>query len=465
MTYQPDLEKAEASGRPYDILHQHARFYRTSYSDFGFSLDDPEGEHGNTTAALDERMHYHHDLDAGESTLGAGLLRVLMRSVIERGGYSQKGFLDDFIRYMTQPRSNRDPYTEIYLRRWFEHYSQGTTPENCAEHQRRVWSIGSVGGLVRPLVLALLNPENPFVATGMALGHWSRLLKMLGPSYYPDSLGKRGRPPIPLKRMLRMYFVRQWHALSDEALEDAIYDSQALRNFVGVDLAVESVPDATTLLKFRHMLEKQSLTQLIFEQINAHLAEKGMLMREGSIVDATIIAAPPSTKNRAKARDPEMHQAEKGNQWHFGMKAHIGVDADSGLVHSLTGTAANVADITESGNLLQGDETDVFGDAGYTGVAKRASFKESTVVWHVAEKRGKLKKMEAGRRKDLVVQRERVKAQIRSKVEHPFHVIKNLFRHRKVRYRGLLKNTAQLFTMFGLANLVLARRLKRPQCA
>ncbi len=171
MTYQPDLEKAEASGRPYDILHQHARFYRTSYSNFGFSLGDREGEHGNATAAMDERMHYHHGLEAGESTLGAGLLRVMMRSIIERGGYSQDGFLDDFIRYMTQARSNRDPYTEIYLRRWFEHYSQGTAPENCAEHQRRVWSIGSVGGLVRPLVLALLNPDNPFVATGMALAH------------------------------------------------------------------------------------------------------------------------------------------------------------------------------------------------------------------------------------------------------------------------------------------------------
>jgi len=256
-----------------------------------------------------------------------------------------------------------------------------------------------------------------------------------------------------------MYFVQQWYALADEALEDAIYDSQALRDFVGIDLGVESVPDATTLLKFRHLLEKQALTQVIFEQINGHLAERGMLMREGTIVDATIIAAPPSTKNRAKARDPEMHQAKKGNEWHFGMKAHIGTDADSGLVHSLTGTAANVADITESEHLLHGDETEAYADAGYTGVAKRQEFQGSDVVWHVAEKRGKLKKMEEGPRKTLIVQRERVKAQIRAKVEHPFHVVKNLFRHRKVRYRGLLKNTAQLFTLFGLANLVLARRL------
>lgn len=171
MNYTPDVPRARALGRPFEILHQHARFYRTSYSDFGFTLDDQEGEHGNATAALDERMHYHHGLEAGASTLGAGLIRVLMRSVIDRGGYSQEGFLDDFIRYMTQPRDNRDPYTEIYLRRWFEHYSQGVAPENCAEQQRRVWSIGSVGGLVRPLVLALLNPGNPYLATGMALGH------------------------------------------------------------------------------------------------------------------------------------------------------------------------------------------------------------------------------------------------------------------------------------------------------
>ena len=288
---------------------------------------------------------------------------------------------------------------------------------------------------------------------------WSRLLKALSPYYYPDSRGKRGRPPIPLKRMLRMYFVQQWYALADEALEDAIYDSQALRNFVGIDLAVESVPDATTLLKFRHLLEKQALTQVIFEQINGHLADRGMLMREGTIVDATIIAAPPSTKNKAKARDPEMHQTKKGNEWYFGMKAHIGTDADSGLVHSLTGTAANVADITETERLLHGEESDVFADAGYTGVAKRDEFKDSNVTWHVAEKRGKLKKMPEGPRKDLVTRFEKTKAQIRAKVEHPFHVIKNLFRHRKVRYRGLLKNTAQLFTLFALGNLILARRI------
>ena len=175
--------------------------------------------------------------------------------------------------------------------------------------------------------------------------------------------------------MLRMYFVQQWYALADEALEDAIYDSQALRNFVGVDLAVESVPDATTLLKFRHLLEERSLTKVIFEEINGYLSEKGMLMREGTIVDATIIAAPPSTKNRAKARDPEMHQTKKGNEWHFGMKMHIGVDDTLGLIHSIDTTAANVHDIVPTGKLLHGEEQRVFGDAGYLGIQKRDEHK------------------------------------------------------------------------------------------
>ena len=161
---------------------------------------------------------------------------------------------------------------------------------------------------------------------------------------YPK--GERGRPPVGLERMLRIYFVQQWYGLADEALEDALYDSQALRDFVGIDLSRESVPDATTLLKFRHLLQDNDLTRALFDEINAHLAQQGLLMRSGTIVDATIIAAPSSTKNADKARDPDMHQAKKGNEWHFGMKAHIGVDAESGLVHSVIGTAANVSDIT-----------------------------------------------------------------------------------------------------------------------
>jgi transposase, IS5 family len=189
-------------------------------------------------------------------------------------------------------------------------------------------------------------------------------------------------------------------------------------------------------------------------------------MRSGTIVDATIIAAPSSTKNEGNARDPEMHQVKKGNEWHFGMKAHIGVDADSGLVHSLSTTAANAADVTQAQHLLHGDERDVFADAGYTGVAKREEIIEAQaegsidadVRWHVAMKRGKLKAMPEGRYKGLITALERAKAQVRARVEHPFHVIKNLFRHRKVRYKGLAKNEAQLFSLFALANIVIAKR-------
>ena len=264
--------------------------------------------------------------------------------------------------------------------------------------------------------------------------------------------------------MLRIYFLQQWYGLSDEALEDALYDSIAMRTFAGIDLAVESVPDATTLLKFRRLLVEHGLTRALFDEIGIMLCQRGLLMKEGTIVDATIIEAPPSTKNAEKSRDPEMHQTKKGNEWHFGMKAHIGVDADSGLVHSLVGTAANESDVSQAHALLHGHEELAFGDAGYTGVASRDEMQGKSVKWHVALKRGKIKAMRDGALKDLLIAAERTKAQIRARVEHPFHVIKNLFRHRKVRYKGLAKNTAQLFSLFGLANLVLARkRLLAPQ--
>ena len=289
---------------------------------------------------------------------------------------------------------------------------------------------------------------------------WTRLVAMIEP-FYPK--GERGRPPMGVERMLRIYFLQQWYALADEALEDALYDSQALRSFAGIDLGSEAVPDATTLLKFRHLLEKQKLTRQIFDSINALLGERGVLMREGTIVDATIIAAPPSTKNQAKARDPEMHQTKKGNEWHFGMKAHIGVDLDSGLVHSLTGTAANVADIVETHELLHGQEKNGYVDAGYAGVEKRAEIlaKFAHVRWYVAAKRGKVKAMAEGRRKEITQALEKAKAQLRAYVEHPFHIVKNLFKHRKVRYRGLAKNTAQLHSLFALANLVIAKNALR----
>src|SRR5436190_2320325 len=197
---------------------------------------------------------------------------------------------------------------------------------------------------------------------------WARLCAVIEP-HYPT--GQRGRPPIGVERMLRIYFLQQWYALADEALEDALYDSQALRTFAGIDLSVEAVPDATTLLKFRHLLEAHDLTQRLFQEVGALLEERKLLLKEGTIVDATILAAPSSTKNARQERDPEMHQTRKGHQWYFGMKAHIGVDAKSGLVHSLSGTAANVSDISQSPVLLHGEEKEAYGDAAYLGVEKR----------------------------------------------------------------------------------------------
>ncbi|MEZ2745892.1 IS5 family transposase [Halopseudomonas bauzanensis] len=299
-----------------------------------------------------------------------------------------------------------------------------------------------------------------FLAQMNSVVPWQKLIEVLSPSYFPNSAGKRGRPPMGLERMLRIYFLQQWYALADEALEDAIYDSQSMRDFVGIDLAVESVPDATTLLRFRHMLEKHDLTQRIFEQINASMAEQGLFMREGTIVDATLIAAAPSTKNKARKRDPEMKQTRKGNQWYFGMKAHIGVDAVTGLTHSLVATSANVADVTMSDLLVRDDDQRIYGDAGYTGMWKHLGEEKGdrNSCCCVAAKRGSIKKMKDGPRKTLLQAIEKEKASIRAKVEHPFHVVKNLFGYKKTRYKGLAKNQAQLFSLFGLANLVLARR-------
>jgi IS5 family transposase len=275
--------------------------------------------------------------------------------------------------------------------------------------------------------------------------------------HYPKGEG-RGRPPIGVERMLRMYIAQQCFGLSDEGIEDAIYDSQAIRRFVGIDLNRQAAPDATTLLRFRRLLEEHDLTEAIFAAINAHLAEQGLMLKEGTIVDATIIAAPSSTKNQDGERDPDMHQTQKGNQWFFGMKAHIGVDAESGLTHTVVTTAANVNDVTQAHALLHGRETDVFADAGYQGVGKRAENQGKAVTWHVALRPSKRKALPNTLLGELLEKIEHAKASIRAKVEHPFHVVKNLFKHRKTRYRGLAKNTHQLFTLFALANLVLARR-------
>ena len=301
-----------------------------------------------------------------------------------------------------------------------------------------------------------LTRRDRFLAEIDQVTPWGKLHQLVEP-FYPKVSGA-GRPPIGLARMLRMYVAQQCFGLSDEGIEDAIYDSQAIRGFVGIDLNRESAPDATTLLKFRRLLEANELTRKIFDSINAHLAEKGLMMREGTIVDATLIAAPPSTKNKDKKRDPEMHQSKKGNDWHFGMKAHIGVDAASGLVHTVVGTAGNVADVTQAHALLHGDEVAALGDAGYQGVEKREENRAKSVTWHVAMKRSKRKELPKDKLGRMLEKLEHLKASVRAKVEHPFHVVKNLFRHRKTRYRGLAKNTAQLFTLFGFANLVLAGR-------
>ena len=283
---------------------------------------------------------------------------------------------------------------------------------------------------------------------------WARLVERLRP-LYPK--GERGRPPIGLERMLRIHLLQQWYGLADEAMEDALYDSQALRGFAGIDLTVAAVPDATTIMNFRHWLESHELSQALFAEVSAMLEERGLLMRQGTIVDATIIAAPSSTKNKRKARDPEMHQTRKGNQWHFGMKAHIGVDVASGVVHTVKGTAANEADINQMAAVLHGAEEDIFADAGYTGADKRPEHEDRDVCWNIAIKRSIIKALPKGLR-DLAEPVERALAQVRAWVEHPFHIVKNLFRHKKLRYRGLAKNTAQLHTLFALANLVIVKK-------
>ena len=250
---------------------------------------------------------------------------------------------------------------------------------------------------------------------------WTQLLAVIEP-FYPK--GKRGRPPIGLERMLRVYFLQQWYALADEALEDALYDRHAIQSFARIDLAADGVPDATTRLNFRHLLETHDLCKGLFTAINTDLTARGLMMRAGTLVDATLIAAPPSTKNKEKQRDPEMPQTKKGNPWYFGMKAHIGADRASKLVHTVVVTAANVADITKTAELLHGQEQQVHAEI----VAL-----ERKIDWQIACKRGILKAMAEGAAKEAVKAVEKAKASVRAYVEHPFHIVKNLFRHRKVR--------------------------------
>jgi transposase, IS5 family len=272
--------------------------------------------------------------------------------------------------------------------------------------------------------------------------------------YAPE--GKKGRPPFAVETMLRIHFMQQWFTLSDPAMEEALHDMPLFREFARLDYSTR-LPDESTILRFRHLLECHKLADQILATVNELLSSKGLLLKAGTVVDATLIAAPSSTKNKDGERDPEMHQTKKAQQWYFGMKAHIGVDAESGLVHTVTGTAANVNDVIEANSLLHGDERDVFADAGYQGAHKRPDAKQD-VNWHVAMRPGKRRALDKSRHlHQLIDQLERLKASVRAKVEHPFRVIKRQFGHVKVRYRGLKKNTAQLKTLFALSNLWMVR--------
>ena len=284
---------------------------------------------------------------------------------------------------------------------------------------------------------------------------WTSLVELVT-LYAPE--GKKGRPPFAVATMLRIHFMQQWFTLSDPAMEEALHDVPLFREFAGLDSWTTRLPDESTILRFRHLLEEHKLAAQMLEVINELLRAKGLMLKAGTVVDATLIAAPSSTKNASGGRDPEMHQSKKGNQWYHGMKAHIGVDAESGLVHTVRGTSGNVSDVVEANSLLHGEETEVFADAGYQGAHKRADAREG-VNWHVAMRPGKRRALDKTRRShQLIDELERLKASVRAKVEHPFRVIKRQFGHVKVRYRGLKKNTAQLVTLFALSNLWMARK-------
>jgi IS5 family transposase len=281
---------------------------------------------------------------------------------------------------------------------------------------------------------------------------WKALLKLIEP-HYP--VAGRGRRPYPMEAILRVHLMQNWFALSDPAMEEALYEIASLRTFARLSLT-EAIPDETTILNFRHLLEESDLAEDILKLVNAHLARKGLLLKRGSIVDATIIAAPSSTKNSSGKRDPEMHQTQKGNQWHFGMKAHIAVDAESGLVHTVTTTAANESDVGQIADLLHGKEEQVWADSGYRGASKRVQRDE--LQWNIAGRPSDIAKMPEGRAKTRIQKEEHSKASIRAKVEHPFRVIKRQFGLTKVRFKGLAKNTAHVVTLFALSNLWMARK-------
>ena len=279
---------------------------------------------------------------------------------------------------------------------------------------------------------------------------WARLCKLVEPFY---SEKKLGRKKMPLERMLRILCLQQWYGLSDPAMEEEVYDRMTFQTFLGLDLLKDPVPDETTILNFRHLLEEHGLQGCIFEEINQFLIEQGFLMKEGTIVDATLIAAPTSTKNQDGKRDLEMSSTKKNNQWYFGMKALIGVDDQSGLVHSLTATTAKDHDSSQFENLLHGDESAIYGDKAYINQAKKKEFEAQGGFWGVLEKAAKGKPA-----KDHEKLWNRYLSSTRARVEHPFQVIKCQWGYRKVRYRGLEKNLEQLYLLFGLHNLFKVRR-------
>ncbi len=282
---------------------------------------------------------------------------------------------------------------------------------------------------------------------------WSLLVSLIEP-HYPKA--GRGRQPLGLDKMLRIYLLQIWFDLSDPQAEDAIYDSESMRRFAGVELSDDVVPDESTILRFRHLLEKHKLTEAMFEQINGVLEEKGLLLRSGTIVDATMIAAPSSTKNSTQSRDPEMRQAKKGKTWHFGMKVHVGTDR-RGVVHSLTTTHAAAADITQMEALLHGEESEVFGDQAYWKEADRQRFRSAGVRYRV-NRRGTFHRPLTDHQRKI----NRSRSRTRACGEHAFRIVKQLWGFAKVRYRGLMKNTARAFATFAMANLYLVRRFIVP---
>lgn len=292
-----------------------------------------------------------------------------------------------------------------------------------------------------------------FLAEMDAVVPWKSLIGLIEP-HYPKA--GNGTQPMPLERMLRIHFMQHWFNLSDPAMEDALYDSESMRRFAGIELAEDAVPDESTILRFRHLLEQHKLNEGIFAQIRKLLEEKRLLLKSGTIVDATIIAAPPSTKNAAGARDPEMHQTKKGKDWHFGMKAHVGTDR-RGIVHSLTTTAANVHDSTQMSKLLHGQEREVFGDQAYWNESHRQSAVAMGIRYRINRRASSGARLTEHQRRI-----NRLRSRARARCEHVFHVIKRLWGYSKVRYRGLAKNTSRLFTAFALANLYMLRRRLMP---